>query len=136
MKKSTHWGDCCLLAALVKDFELQELLNMIRYFETQMSKLGVIVSLGKEVNSSVIEKMNPDVVILATGGVSAIPKIPGIDHRKVIDSARLHAQAQDSPEILRSKDPGAVDKNMDAHREKGCHYGWRHTGVSVGSLSR
>jgi 2,4-dienoyl-CoA reductase (NADPH2) len=37
-----------------------------------------------------MEKVNPDVLILAAGGVSAMPEIPGIDNPKVIDSARLH----------------------------------------------
>jgi 2,4-dienoyl-CoA reductase (NADPH2) len=89
-EKEHALGGSVPLAALVKDFELEQLLNVIRYFETQMAKLGVTVSLGKEVDRAVMEKINPDVVILATGGVSAIPEIPGIENRKVIDSARLH----------------------------------------------
>jgi 2,4-dienoyl-CoA reductase (NADPH2) len=89
-EKGHALGGLMPLAALVKDFELLQLLSAIRYFETQMARLGVALSLGKEVDRSAMEKVNPDVVILATGGVSAIPKIPGIENRKVIDSARLH----------------------------------------------
>jgi 2,4-dienoyl-CoA reductase (NADPH2) len=109
-EKEHALGGLLPLAALVKDFELQELVNMIRYFETQLSKLGVIISSGKEVNSSVIQKMNPDVVILATGGVSDIPKIPGIDHRKVIDSAKLHAKLKTALRFFGPKTLGKLTK--------------------------
>jgi 2,4-dienoyl-CoA reductase (NADPH2) len=91
-EKEDTLGGLLPLAALVKDFELQALLNTIRYFQTQMAKLGITVNLGKEVDSSVIKKINPDVVILATGGVSAKPEIPGMDNRKVIDSRGLHGK--------------------------------------------
>jgi pyruvate/2-oxoglutarate dehydrogenase complex dihydrolipoamide dehydrogenase (E3) component len=55
-----------------------------------MTKLGVKIELGKEVNFSEIKKINPDVAILATGGVSAIPEIPGIKGFKVINNDKLH----------------------------------------------
>jgi 2,4-dienoyl-CoA reductase (NADPH2) len=91
-EKESILGGLLPLAALVKDFELQELLNTVRYFETQMTKLGVNVHLGKEVDSSIMKRTNPDVVILAKGGLSALPRIPGIDNRKVIDNAKVHGK--------------------------------------------
>ena len=109
-EKGHTLGGLLPLAALVKDFELQELLNTVRYFETQMTKLGITVSLGKEVDSSVIQKINPDVVILATGGVSAMPEIPGIDHRKVIDSAKLRGKLKTALKFFGPKTLGQLTK--------------------------
>jgi 2,4-dienoyl-CoA reductase (NADPH2) len=109
-EKEHTLGGSLPLAALVKDFELQELLNTVRYFKTQMTKLGITVGLEKEVNRSVIEKMNPDVLILATGGVSALLDIPGMDHRKVIDSASLHGKLKRALKWFGPKTLGQLTK--------------------------
>ena len=51
---------------------------------TNVTKLGVTVCSGVEVTAEGIEKLNPDVVLLATGGVPVVPKsIPGIDKPQV-----------------------------------------------------
>ena len=55
-----------------------------------MTKLGVKINLGKEVNKVLVEKVKPDVLILATGGLYSIPEIPGIDSRKVLRAADLN----------------------------------------------
>ncbi len=91
-EKGHQLGGLLPLAAIVKDHEFESILDMIRYFKTQLTGLGVTVKLGKEVDLSVIKEINPDVVILATGGVSTIPEIPGIDNRKVINSAQLYGK--------------------------------------------
>lgn len=102
-EKGHQLGGLLPLAAIMKDRELGSILDMIRYFETQLTKLGVVVKLGEEVNSSVIRKMNPDVVLLATGGVSAIPEIPGINNRKVVSSAKLHGMLKTALRFLGPK---------------------------------
>ena len=109
-EKGHTLGGLLPLAAFVKDFELQELLNTICYFETQMTKLGVTVGLGKEVNSMVIKKINPDVLILATGGKSAIPEIPGIDHHKVVSSAKLLSKLKTALRFFGPKTLGNLTK--------------------------
>jgi len=45
----------------------------------QIEKAGVKVETGKEVNTSLLQELNPDAVIVATGGVSIFPKISGLD---------------------------------------------------------
>ena len=51
---------------------------------TSVTKLGVTVCTGLDVTVEGIEKMQPDVVVLATGGVPVVPKsIPGIDKPQV-----------------------------------------------------
>jgi 2,4-dienoyl-CoA reductase (NADPH2) len=89
-EKETKLGGLMRLAAMVKDIELESILDIIRYFRTQLTKLGVTIRLGKEVNLSVIEEVKPDVVILAAGGAPSVTAIPGINRRKVIDNAQLH----------------------------------------------
>jgi 2,4-dienoyl-CoA reductase (NADPH2) len=89
-EKETKLGGLMRLAAMVKEIEIESILDTIRYFRTQLTKLGVTTKLGKEVNLSVIEEVKPDVLILAAGGAPSIPAIPGINNRKVIDNAKLH----------------------------------------------
>ncbi len=106
-EKEHRLGGLTLLAVMVKDLELESILGMIRYLKTQITKLGVIVRLGKEVNLSVIEEINPDVVILAIGGVHNIPKIAGINERKVLHSYELHRQLKI---VLRFLGPKALER--------------------------
>ena len=91
-EKEHRLGGLLASAALVKDLEFGSILDTIHYFETQLTKLGVTIRLGKEIDFSEIKKINPDVVILATGGMSTIPGIPGINHRKVLHSDQLHGK--------------------------------------------
>ena len=83
-------GGLLPVAAVVKGLEIEDLPALVRYLERQITKLGVKIRLGKEVALSVIEEIKPDVVILATGGVPAVPEIPGIKRRNVVSSAGLH----------------------------------------------
>ena len=54
------------------------------YLTTQISKLPVIVHLNCEVDAQMVEKVKPDVLIVATGAKPVIPTIPGIDSESVI----------------------------------------------------
>jgi NADPH-dependent 2,4-dienoyl-CoA reductase/sulfur reductase-like enzyme len=57
--------------------------DFIRYLETQVRKLGVKIVLETNVTPSLVEKLKPDIVILATGTTSLIPRIPGVDMKHV-----------------------------------------------------
>jgi len=89
-EKSNRLGGSLLLAAMVKGTELEDLPAIVRYLERQVTRLEVKVRFGKEVDSSVIEEMKPDVVILATGGIPTIPQITGINRSNVISGGDLH----------------------------------------------
>jgi 2,4-dienoyl-CoA reductase (NADPH2) len=89
-EKSPKLGGLMPLAALIKGTEPENLPDMVRYLKTQIKKLGVKTELGKEVNSSEIEKIKPDVVIVATGGTLTVPEITGINKRNVISTPALH----------------------------------------------
>jgi 2,4-dienoyl-CoA reductase (NADPH2) len=90
LEKSPQLGGLVPLAALIKGIELEDLPDLVRYLKTQIQKLGVKIELGKEVNSSLIEQMKPDVLFVATGGILTSPDIKGIDNRRVITIPTLH----------------------------------------------
>jgi 2,4-dienoyl-CoA reductase (NADPH2) len=89
-EKGHYLGGSLPLAAMVKGFELEDLPGFIRYFKVQIKKLGVNVHLSKEFTLSDIDKIKPDVVVLALGGTPTLPEVPGINGRNVIKSADLY----------------------------------------------
>jgi 2,4-dienoyl-CoA reductase (NADPH2) len=83
-------GGSLPLAALIKGFKREDLLSLIRYLGTQITKLGVKISFGKEVNRSLIEEIKPDVLIIAAGGTHNVPNLPGINRPNVVTGRDLH----------------------------------------------
>ena len=90
LEKSSKLGGLLPLAALVKGLEVEDLPAITRYLKGQMTKLGVEIRVGKEATPALIQEMKPDVVILATGGVPTLPRIPGIQGNNVVSNAKLH----------------------------------------------
>jgi 2,4-dienoyl-CoA reductase (NADPH2) len=88
--KLTKIGGLLPIAAMVKGTRQEDLPSMVRYFVRQLIKLGVQIKLGKTISPEAIEMMKPDAVIIATGGVPAVPEIPGIDRPNVVSNADLH----------------------------------------------
>jgi NAD(H)-dependent 7beta-hydroxy-3-oxo-delta4-cholenoic acid oxidoreductase len=64
----------------------QELSKAIKYLSAQIEKAGVDVHLNTEVTPEIVKKVKPDVVIVATGGESLVPDIPGAKGAKVISA--------------------------------------------------
>jgi len=62
----------------------QELVKVLRYLLTQAEKAGVKVRLNSEVTPEIVAEVNPDVVVVATGGVPLVPNIKGIDGKNVV----------------------------------------------------
>jgi len=81
-EKSQELGGWLNLAAIIPGRE--EIGGLVDYLVTQVKKLGVDVSLGVEVTPDLIEKGNPDVVIVATGSNPVVPDIIGIDRGNVV----------------------------------------------------
>jgi 2-enoate reductase len=54
------------------------------YYVTQLRKLGVKTELRQAVTLELVNKMKPEVVIVATGSSSLVPDIPGIKNEKVV----------------------------------------------------
>lgn len=55
-----------------------EIKNVIDYLETQIKKLGVKITLGKEADEEVVTNENPDVVVVAVGAQPIVPPIKGL----------------------------------------------------------
>ncbi|MBN1907566.1 MAG: FAD-dependent oxidoreductase [Deltaproteobacteria bacterium] len=89
-EKEHYLGGSVPVAATIKGLDIEDLPALVRYLHTQITKLGVKINLGKEVNRAFIEKLKPDVLILATGGLYSIPEIPGINSPKVVKAADLN----------------------------------------------
>lgn len=60
-----------------------EFSKIIDYYNYQIEKLGINLHLGVNVTEEVIDQVNPDVVIFATGTTPTKPPIPGIDNDNV-----------------------------------------------------
>ena len=58
---------------------------LIRYLALQIEKSGVAILIRTEATAELIEEINPDVVIVATGGSQIIPDIPGVNNKNVVN---------------------------------------------------
>ena len=91
-EKTPRLGGLVPIAAIVKDVEIDDLLKLVRYFQTQMKKEKVKVTLGKEAGTREIGAYRPDVLVLAAGALPSRLEIPVNNHRNVVSSAKLHKQ--------------------------------------------
>lgn len=62
----------------------EEMKSIVPYYTTQLKKLGVTVELGKEMTLALVEALEPDAVVLATGSIPSLPDIPGIGQDNVV----------------------------------------------------
>jgi 2,4-dienoyl-CoA reductase (NADPH2) len=106
-EKGHQLGGLLPLAAIIKEAESDSLLDIIRYFKTQLNKLRVETRVGKEVDSSVVKDFKADTVIVAVGGAPTVPKIPGIDSPKVVNSSSIHGKLKTA---LRFLGPKSLDQ--------------------------
>lgn len=61
------------IPAFKQDYKL-----FLDYLTTQVKKIGVTTKLGMEAKPELVQRMNPDVVFIATGATHCVPDIPGI----------------------------------------------------------
>ena len=102
-EKGYQLGGLMALSAIVKESESDGILDMIRYFRTQLAKLKVKTVTGKEADASVVKDLGPDVVIVAVGGAPDTPRIPGIDNAKVVSNSSLHGKLKAALRFLGPK---------------------------------
>ncbi|MFC1999528.1 FAD-dependent oxidoreductase [Chloroflexota bacterium] len=60
-----------------------ELCLLLKYLSTQLLKTGVKVQLGQKATPELIDELEPEVVVIATGAVPLVPDIPGTDNARV-----------------------------------------------------
>ena len=79
---------------MIKGTEIEDLPGINRYLAGQVRNAGVTVCCGTEATAALIEREKPDAVIIAAGGLPAIPKLPGIDKPHVVSTQALHRQSK------------------------------------------
>ena len=77
-------------AAAIKGTEIEDLPEIVKFFKTQLKKLGVKVHLKSRPDSSKILAEKPDAVVIALGAVPEYPDIPGLDSPNVIKTITLY----------------------------------------------
>jgi len=98
-EKSFELGGQVLLGSKVHG--KAELRSIADYLARQMDKLNVDVKLNYEVDLERVNKINPEVLIVATGAVPIIPSIPGVDQPHVVTSHDVLAgRAETGEKIL------------------------------------
>jgi 2,4-dienoyl-CoA reductase-like NADH-dependent reductase (Old Yellow Enzyme family)/thioredoxin reductase len=80
-EKGDSLGGRMILAGMIPHKD--DINRLTRYLTTQINKLGVKVFLGQEVTLKLVETMQPEAVIVATGARPLIPKITGVNGSNV-----------------------------------------------------
>jgi 2,4-dienoyl-CoA reductase (NADPH2) len=62
----------------------EEFHETLRYYQKQIELSGVQLKLNTRVSTETLSQQRYDCIVLATGITPRIPKIPGIDHKKVV----------------------------------------------------
>lgn len=87
--KAATLGGRIKLAAMIKGCDVENVLPIYEYLETQLKKLNVKTRLGTEVTPELVRREKPDAVVVATSSTYAVPKIPGIDRSNVLTIKQL-----------------------------------------------
>ncbi len=90
--KGHYLGGAMPLANMVKGFEVDELDQFIAFYRRQVAKVGVTVELGREFEPEVLDRVHPDAVVLALGGVPVLPDVPGLDGKNVVKTSDLYGR--------------------------------------------
>ena len=93
-EKESYLGGLLNMASLVKGTDIFRLPDFIDYLKGQMSKRGVKVKLGEEFTPELADRIKPDVIVLAAGGLPTTLDIPGMDGKNVISSSELREKAK------------------------------------------
>ena len=62
----------------------QEIVILTKHLVLQAKKAGVKIILNEEVTAETVQRLQPDVVIDATGGVPLVPNVAGLDNANVV----------------------------------------------------
>ena len=62
----------------------EELGKVTDYLTRQVKKLGVPIELGKKITPAMMDRLNADAIVMATGALPLIPKIKGIRQKHVV----------------------------------------------------
>jgi NADPH-dependent 2,4-dienoyl-CoA reductase/sulfur reductase-like enzyme len=100
-EKENRLGGLLPWVALIKGLDVDsDAMALVDYLKNQITKLGIHIRLGQEFQPSVIRNMNPDAVILATGGIPAVPEIQGINRSNVVSIDGLYRGMKNDLELI------------------------------------
>lgn len=89
----------------------QDMAEPVRYYEYQFKLLGVDVHLGCTVDEKAIEEVNPDAIIVATGGLPAAATFAGATQPNVVQARDvLSGKAQAGKKVVLF----ALDRGMES----------------------
>ncbi|MCX7858050.1 MAG: FAD-dependent oxidoreductase [Deltaproteobacteria bacterium] len=91
-EKEKRLGGLLPMATFIKGTETEDIYVLIKFLVSQIRKLGVVVIKGKKATVREIKRVNPDVVIVATGGEPKALVLQGESSRKIKQSAEFHAK--------------------------------------------
>jgi 2,4-dienoyl-CoA reductase (NADPH2) len=91
-EKQPKLGGSLPVASMVKGMEREDIPGLIKYLDRQVRKVGVDVRTGTTVTPETVDRLKPDVIIVAAGGTHDIPQIPGINKLKVATGEKMHHQ--------------------------------------------
>ena len=107
--KERALGGTLPLAALIKCFH-EDFLGFSKWQVRQVEKLGCDIRLKTEVDEAFIEKVKPDVIVIAVGGAENTPDIPGIDKKIVTTSESLHKKLRTATKVFSVETIGKLSK--------------------------
>jgi 2,4-dienoyl-CoA reductase (NADPH2) len=97
----------------------------VRFLERELSRLGVRVQRSIEVDADIVERVSPDVAIIATGATGVTPPVPGRELSHVLDSSAYlayeEAAARNSELVAHAAFVGAESVAVVGGNWVGCH---------------
>jgi 2,4-dienoyl-CoA reductase (NADPH2) len=100
-EKENRLGGLLPWVALIKGLDVDsDAMVLADFLKSQITKLGVNIRLGEEFRPSVIQNMNPDAVILATGGIPTVPEIQGVNRSNVVSVDGLYRKMKGDLELI------------------------------------
>lgn len=89
--KEAYLGGLMNMANVVKGAYPEDVQKIVRYFKVQLERLDVRTVKGREVDLQIVEREQPEVVILATGALLSDRVLPGSDRKIVVRDATLRS---------------------------------------------
>jgi 2,4-dienoyl-CoA reductase (NADPH2) len=100
-EKENRLGGLLRWVAMIKGLDADhDAMFLADYLKNQIQKLGVNIRLGEEFSAAIIQEIKPDAVILATGGLPAVPEISGMDRSNVFSGDYLYRRLKDDLDLI------------------------------------
>jgi 2,4-dienoyl-CoA reductase (NADPH2) len=106
MEKENRLGGLLPWVALIRGLDVDsDVMTLVNYLKNQIARLGVHIRLGEKFKPSAIAEINPDAVILATGGIPTVPEIHGINGSDAVSVDDLYRRMKNDLELI---EPGIM----------------------------